>query len=137
MTHVVVDTDVFSFVFRNDSRKELYRSHLDGRTHVLSFMTVAELYQWAILRNWGDARKERLEQELQSEKYAIYRRVTPHLARLWAHVRAERRRKGKPIKSSDAWVAAVALRHAIPIVTHNGDDFRDIDDLEVICEPKP
>ena len=51
-TVVIVDTDVVSFLFKGDTRAQLYRPHLQGRTLALSFMTVAELYQWAYIRNW-------------------------------------------------------------------------------------
>ena len=50
---VILDTDVVSFLFKGDTRAEAYRIHLRGKTLALSFMTVAELYQWALVRNWG------------------------------------------------------------------------------------
>jgi predicted nucleic acid-binding protein len=34
----------------------------------------------------------------------------------------------------DAWIAATALRHSCPLVTHNSDDFSDIAGLKVISE---
>jgi predicted nucleic acid-binding protein len=34
----------------------------------------------------------------------------------------------------DAWVAAVALRHGMPLVTHNRKHFEDIPDLTLISE---
>lgn len=50
---VVLDTDVVSFLFKGDTRAEAYRPHLRGKIPALSFMTVAELYQWVFVRNWG------------------------------------------------------------------------------------
>ena len=41
---LVVDADVISFLFKNDTRAKLYEPHLDQRQVVISFMTVAELY---------------------------------------------------------------------------------------------
>jgi tRNA(fMet)-specific endonuclease VapC len=61
MAAVVVDTDVISFLFRNDSRAELYRPHLTDRLLIVSFMTVAELELWTLQRGWGGARHARLE----------------------------------------------------------------------------
>jgi tRNA(fMet)-specific endonuclease VapC len=63
---VVVDTDVVSFLFKGDTRAEIYRQHLQGKTLAVSFMTVAELYQWAYVRNWGERRLARLEDKLRS-----------------------------------------------------------------------
>lgn len=47
MKPIVLDTDVVSFLFRTDSRAQLYPPHLDNRQWFISFMTEAELEQWA------------------------------------------------------------------------------------------
>jgi tRNA(fMet)-specific endonuclease VapC len=52
----VVDTNVFSFVLRRHSLAKLYVPHLAGQSLLVSFMSVAELYEWGIQRNWGSAR---------------------------------------------------------------------------------
>jgi predicted nucleic acid-binding protein len=56
MDVVLLDTNVVSFLLKGDTRAELYASHLQDRRLALSFMTVAELYQWAIVRNWSQRR---------------------------------------------------------------------------------
>ena len=43
---VLLDTDVFSFLFKEDSRAAPYRKDVSGRSTYLSFMTVAELHDW-------------------------------------------------------------------------------------------
>lgn len=48
MTWVVVDTDVFSFLFKGDTRAELYRADIEGQRLAISFMTLAELRRWAL-----------------------------------------------------------------------------------------
>jgi predicted nucleic acid-binding protein len=40
----LLDTDVFSFLLKGDSRKSLYIPMLAGHRLALSFMTVAEVY---------------------------------------------------------------------------------------------
>ena len=95
--------------------------------------TFAELFQWAILRQWGDRRLAQLEQ------YLLNYLVIPtdqSLCREWANVRAERQNAGRPISPQDAWIAATALRHDLPLVTHNVKDFRDIPNLQLIT-PMP
>ena len=52
--------------------------------------------------------------------------------RLWADVRAHRRSVGRPVSPQDAWIAATALRHQIPLITHNAKDFEAIENLEII-----
>ena len=42
--------------------------------------------------------------------------------------------KGHPINAGDAWIAATALRHDLPLVTHNRSDFEHIPGLAVISE---
>ena len=52
MKPIVVDADVVSFLFKNDSRAQSYLPHLYDRQWLISFMTEAELEQWALLSNW-------------------------------------------------------------------------------------
>jgi len=56
MKPIVLDTDVVSFLFKGDSRAPMYLSHLQNRQWLISFMTEAELEQWALLANWGAKR---------------------------------------------------------------------------------
>ena len=57
MDSVLIDTDVLSYLFKRDSRGELYKPMLDRRLGVISFMTIAELNFWAHFRNWGAQRR--------------------------------------------------------------------------------
>jgi tRNA(fMet)-specific endonuclease VapC len=131
MTTLIVDTDVVSFLLKGDTRAQLYRPHLQDKTLALSFMTVAELYQWAYVRNWGDRKLTRLEEQLHG--YVIVP-FDNELCKQWASISVQRQRLGRPLSVQDAWIAATALRHSCPLVTHNGADFSDIAGLEVISE---
>lgn len=53
MDYVITDTDVISFLFKHDTRHQLYRTHLAGTHLAVSFMTIAELDLCADLHNWG------------------------------------------------------------------------------------
>ncbi len=117
---VVVDTDVVSFLFKGDTRGQTYRRHLRGKTLAVSFMTVAELYQWAYARNWGERKLRRLESGLRAYVILPY---DGELCRQWARVRVECQRQGRPMSAQDAWIAATALRHGCPLATHNRDDY--------------
>ncbi len=88
---VVVDTDVISFLLKDDTRAQAYRLHLQDKTLVLSFMTVAELYQWAYQRNWGEKRLAWLEERLHAFVIAPY---DNDLCRQWAAICAARRTVG-------------------------------------------
>jgi len=42
------------------------------------------------------------------------------------------RSKGTPIGSNDAWIAANAMEHALPVVSANADEFSRVPDLRVV-----
>jgi tRNA(fMet)-specific endonuclease VapC len=129
MDSVVVDTDVVSFWFKGDSRSALYRSHLAGRLLIISWMTVAELDEWACQHRWGSDRCLRMDRHLQR---FLLRPLDRQICRLWAEIRTATRRSGKPIGHADAWVAATALACGAPLVTHNASDFRSVSGLSVV-----
>lgn len=131
MGDCVVDTDVFSFMLKLDTRAGLYHPYLAGKAPILSFMTVAELESWAIARNWGTTRKSAFEHYLQG--YFIYHSERA-LCHKWAEVIATSKRKGRPITDADAWIAATALLVDVPLVTHNKDHYVDIDGLTIISQ---
>ena len=49
-------TDVVSFLFKRDTRAGLYLPHLENREWLISFLTEAELEQWALVANWSGKR---------------------------------------------------------------------------------
>lgn len=53
MQTVVVDTDVVSYLFKQDTRAILYQPHLLQALPAISFMTLAEMERWALVKNWG------------------------------------------------------------------------------------
>jgi predicted nucleic acid-binding protein len=64
METVLVDTDVVSYLLKGDSRAAAYAPLVQGKIIAISFMTVAELYQWAAVRHWGPQRVAHLAQTL-------------------------------------------------------------------------
>ncbi len=129
MSLLLIDTDIASFILKGSNYADPYISLLSGHELALSFMTVAELFQWAILRQWGDRRLAQLEQYLSN--YLVIPSDQP-LCREWAKVCADRQSIGRPISPQDAWIAATALRHDLPLVTHNIKDFREIPKLQML-----
>ncbi|HYE18967.1 MAG TPA: PIN domain-containing protein, partial [Tepidisphaeraceae bacterium] len=79
-------------------------------------------------RNWGTVRTNRLLHELSQCVVLPY---DDQLAWEWARVTSI---KGIPVESSDAWIAATALRHGLPLITHNRRHFEQIPGLTVISE---
>lgn len=128
---VVVDTDVASFIFKNDTRKNLYDPHLAGQFMFMSFMTLAELRKWSLTANWGAKKKALFDIYLR--RYSIIH-STPELCQIWAEVLNNACRIGKSITVGDGWIAATALFFDVPVVTHNAKDFQNINGLTVISE---
>lgn len=128
---VIVDTDIVSFIFKSDTRKELYDPHLAGQFMFISFMTLGELHKWALAWNWGATKNRLLDEYLR--RYSIIH-STSDVCRLWAEITDSGRRNGKTIAVADAWIAATALFLNIPLVTHNGSDFQDVKGLSIISE---
>lgn len=126
---VLFDTNVLSYMVKGDSRAIAYQLIVQDCTACLSFVTIAELYQWAAIRNWGARRLESLEEVL--ENFLVFL-VDRTLCQIWAEVRVECRRNGFPISPQDAWIAATALHYDLPLVTHNPADFRAVSNLEIV-----
>ena len=129
MTCVVVDTDVVSFLFKNHPIGALYEADLAGCTLLISFMTLAELDRWAIQSKWGAARREWLR--LYVERFVLLP-YSRRLCTMWAEVTVTAQERGRRIECADAWVAATALRHDVPLVTHNRADYLGVSGLTLI-----
>ncbi len=129
---VVVDTNVISFLFKRDSRAKLYDSHLRSVTKLILFMTLAELHKWTLQNNWGNRRKNDLEKYVSNKYGVIY--SDEKLCKIWAKIRSEAHKKGRPLDVADAWIASTALLFDIPLVTHNSRDFINVTDLKIISE---
>jgi tRNA(fMet)-specific endonuclease VapC len=113
---LLLDTDVASYLFKNSPRAKPFRSLLEGKRPALAFVSVAELFKWTLKRHWGPLKVEQLETALRRYVVIPYDR---DLAWAWARVVAACEDDGRPIAPSDAWIAAAALRHGVPLLTNN------------------
>lgn len=128
---IIIDTNIFSYVMRGGTEAKAYAKHLKGKLVAISFITVGELYYGAEKKNWGDKRRLLLETSL---KNCVVIPYDNEIARQYGKVLVERQRIGRPVSFNDAWIAACALRHDTPLVTHNSKDFELISNLQVITE---
>ncbi len=132
MSIVLIDTNIVSYLYKQDTRSTLYAPHLLSQEVAISLMTVAELFQWAAIRNWGISRLHHLEATI-TANYTILP-VTMDTCHGWARIRAQRLAHGLPISPQDTWIAATALQYGLSLVTHNPDDFQHIPNLHIITE---
>ena len=128
---VLLDTDVFSFLAKRDTRGAWYASKLGTSERVISFMTVGELRAWAILRRWSDARRANLEALIASHLVLI---PDDRTTTVWAEIHSERRRKGQPIECGDCWIAATAVRHGLVLATHNRGHYEGVAGLSLMTD---
>ena len=129
MKPVVLDTDVVSFIFKGDSRAQIYLPQLQNRQWLISFMTEAELEQWALLANWSAKRVQWLRLFL--SRCAIV--PSSHdLVLKWAEAMVTARRSGRRVETADAWIAATALLYDAPLLTHNKSDYLGVSGLQFV-----
>ena len=126
MKPIVLDTDVVSFLFKADTRAQMYLPQLQDRQWFISFMTEAELEQWALLANWSEKRVVWLRLFL--SRFVVV--PSSHdLVLKWAEAMVAARKNGRRIETADAWIAATALLYDAPLLTHNKADYLGVPGL--------
>jgi predicted nucleic acid-binding protein len=113
---------------------QLYAPHCEGNLVSISFITVGELYYGAEKARWGKERRLKLETTMKNFVVIPY---DHRIAKLFGLIVADRERLGRPISWADAWIAACAVCHEVPLVTHNAKDFELLPNLRVITEVLP
>jgi tRNA(fMet)-specific endonuclease VapC len=104
MDAILLDTDVFSFLMKGtDTRAELYKPYVKGKTIALSFVTVGELFAWSVRRNWGTKELADLEQRI---KAAVVVPYDLELCRQFGRLKAECMKAGSQVPANDLWIAA-------------------------------
>jgi len=128
---IILDTNIVSYLGKGGSEAKVYLPHVQGKLSSIAFITVGEMYYGAEKANWGDKKRKELEITLRNFVVIPY---DHEIARCYGRLVAERQRNGEPISANDAWIAACAVRHNVPLITHNAKDFRGISNLNVITE---
>ncbi len=135
MNEILLDTNVFSFLLRQaDTRASLYRPHIQDRIAAISYVTIGELYFWAEGRKWGVERLRLLEEKIRDTTVIRY---DLEVCRTYARLKQGLKTPSgshRVIGDNDLWIAACAVRHGIPLITHNHRHFEGIPGLTVISE---
>ena len=128
MRTLLLDTNIVSYLLKQAAQAELYEPHLRDSRLAISFVNVAELYRWAIERKWSLLRRAVLEEKLRNYLVIPYDNA---ICQKWAEVKSI---SGLNASDADAWIAATALRHDLPLVSHNKKHFENIPNLNLIAE---
>ena len=126
---IILDTNIVSYLMKGGPLAQAYLPHVEGRLLAIAFITVGELYFGAEKANWGEKKRNQLETTLRNFVVIPY---DHEIARCYGRVVAEQHRKGNSMATNDAWIAACAVRHGVPLVTHNARHFKDLISLKII-----
>jgi predicted nucleic acid-binding protein len=121
VTFVVLDTDVVSRMLKQTLPPSLMRQ-LVGLSPCVTFVTVAELEQWTVLKSWGPARRSQMDRWLDGVPHLGY---DDDVSRTWGRLYAGAVRRGRTRPANDTWNAACALVEGLPFATLNVKDYVD------------
>jgi hypothetical protein len=129
-TDVMLDTNVFSYIYKGHPLAERFLPYVEGKRRYLSFMTVGELFRWAYSENWNHKEVSDLLETF--ENYTLVDSNT-QIVRRWAWLKEYfRSQRNSRIKDADAWIGATALTYALPLATFNVKDFENIPSLTLL-----
>ena len=121
MSVVLLDTTVVSLLHPKKHGSELldrYAVHMEKQTLALSFQSVAELWNWAEARGWGDDARNGLDLFIKRFLVIPYDYA---LAQAWARAMQSSQKEGRRLESGDCWIAATAIHRQIPLLVHDRD----------------
>ena len=121
MRPVVLDTDVSSQILKNRLTGPL-ATRLVGATWCVTFVTVAELWQWAEVRHWGHRTRDQLDDWLGR---VVVLDSDEAVSRTWGRISAAARFRGSARPVNDSWIAACCIANDVPLATLNTKDFAD------------
>ncbi len=125
----LVDTSIF---IADESGRAL-ATHTIPRELGVSVITIGELQAAVLVASNTSIRAQRLATlQVVSDMHVLP--IDEQLALHWARLRVQLVDAGRRMNVNDAWIAATALAHALPVVTQD-DDFdllQDMSGLQVI-----
>jgi len=130
---VLLDTDVFISLTRGKQTAARYEPMVAGKLVVLSFASVAELWRGAYAMNYKEASRRRLEASIAA---TVVVPPTDGLTQAWARLTHDARSAGHALgqkaQTHDAWVAATAIHHELPLLTGNARHFAGLPELTLV-----
>lgn len=120
---LVVDTGIFSASLsrRRRARFEARVQRMAGQQIFLAAVTVSELRYGALVAQWGERRRQRLEENIQTTTVIP---VSDQLLRTVAELRHQCRLAGHPLHdrshANDLWIAASAIHIDAPLLAADG-----------------
>jgi toxin FitB len=122
MARIVLDTDVVS-MYRAGRLPAAFAREVVTNHISIAFATAGELWNWALARWWGAARRGGLELWLDETT------VLPaglSVAKVWGEITTAAQGRGRPRPFNDNWIAACCIEGGLPLLTLNRRDFADL-----------
>ena len=131
---MLVDTNVLIYMTKGTERGKRYARRLGDGVILLPFVGVAE-----VLLNSRRTRTRLLTEAYWRDRLAELAVIWPddETCAVWAQLMAHSQDRGMPRQDNDLWIAALALQHNLPLMTHNPRHFEHIEGLRLIHEPDP
>lgn len=130
---VLLDTDAFSVLHKGGERADALRPVVEGCLPLLSFVTVGELLRGARTAGWGESRRTQLQMRIDAMTVLPYdEQVISEYARCTAEAVSLGRPLGQAFHSNDAWIAATAMAHSVPLVSLNRRHFDGVPGLTLL-----
>ena len=121
----LLDTSVF---IANESGRALGALPLSA---AISVVTVAELHLGVLMADRASVRARRLRTLTSVQRMFEPLPIETDVARAFAEIVAAARKQSRRPKIMDAWIAATALAHDLPVYTQD-DDFETIPGIRVV-----
>jgi len=131
---LALDSNVLIYLAKDTERGRRYAPHLLDAVGVVPFAAAAE-----VLLNARRTKSRALTEQFWLKEFALYTILRPDIDTciVWAELTAHARDQGTPYQDNDLWIAACALQHNLPLMTHNPRHFEHIEGLRLIHEPDP
>ncbi len=119
---VVLDTNIVIALFRQE--ESVLEPIRQGTVIHVPIIVIGELY-------FGVANSQRKKENQQRIEQVTLLYCLDETPKYYAQIKQELQQKGRPIPENDIWIAALAQKHRLPLVSRDGH-FRYVDDLSII-----
>lgn len=123
---IALDTSVAVEVLNRGSKAGDWATVYE--VHCLSVTVVGELLFGALNSSRSRDNLAKVDALLRSCRVLD---VDQRASRTYAEIRVRLKKSGRPIPENDLWIAAVSLRHGVPLLTHDAH-FSQVEGLTVV-----
>lgn len=121
---VMLDTNIVSAALDQEAP---ILAKLAAAVAFIPNIVLGELYYGAYASTRVESNLERIDSLLENYSVVVCDEDT---ARQYGMIRADLKKKGRPIPENDVWIAALAIQHGLTLVTRD-KHFAEVDSLAI------